>query len=248
MLKLAYKIALVTGASRGIGRASALALANEGAHVIAHYNRAGDEAQALVNEIRSMGGKAEAIGTDLAAADGAHQLAAKVREIAGKKLDIIVANAGIAKSATIAELTVEEFDKLFAVNVRAPYFLVQQLLPLLTEGSSIIMVSSIATRTVVGNLSAYSATKGAITTLVKHFAVALGANGIRVNGVAPGVIDTDMSSFTRTEEGREFVLSIQTLKRIGKADDVGPVVAFLASDDARWITGEILEVSGGSRL
>ena len=216
MPKLADKIALVTGASRGIGRASALALANEGAYVIAHYNSAGDKAQALVNEIRSMGGKAEAIGTDLAAADGAHQLAAKVREIAGKKLDIIVANAGIAKSATIAELTVDVFDKLFAVNVRAPYFLVQQLLPLLTEGSSIIMVSSIATRTVVGNLSAYSATKGAISTLVKHFAVALGANGIRVNGVAPGVIDTDMSSFTRTEEGREFVLSIQTLKRIGK--------------------------------
>src|SRR5208337_3510248 len=181
MPRLTNKTALVTGASRGIGRASALALANEGAYVIAHYNSADDEAQALVNEIRSMDGKAEAIGTDLAAADGAHRLAAKVREVAGKKLDIIVANAGVAKNATIAELTVDEFDKLFAVNVRAPYFLVQQLLPLLGEGSSIIMVSSIAARTVVGNLSAYSATKGAISTLVKHFAVALGANGIRVN-------------------------------------------------------------------
>jgi NAD(P)-dependent dehydrogenase (short-subunit alcohol dehydrogenase family) len=225
-----------------------LALANEGAHVIAHYNSARDEAQALVNEIRSMGGKVEAIGADLAAADGAHKLAAKVREIAGKKLDIIVANAGVAKSATIAELTVDEFDRLFAVNVRAPYFLVQQLLPVLTEGSSIIMVSSLAARTVVGNLPAYSATNGAISTLVKHFAVALGANGIRVNGIAPGVIDTDMSSFTHTEEGRELTLSMQTLKRIGKPDDVGAVVAFLASDDARWVTGDIIEVSGGSKL
>ncbi len=248
MPKLTDKIALVTGASRGIGRACALALANEGAYVIAHYNSAGDEANALVNELRSMGGKAEAVGTDLAAADGPHKLAAKVREIAGKKLDIIVANAGVAKVATIAELTVDEFDKLFAVNVRAPYFLVQQLLPLLTEGSCIIMVSSVEARSVVGNLSAYSATKGAISTLVKHFAVALGANGIRVNGIAPGVIDTDMSSFTLTKEGREVVLSMQTLRRIGKPDDVGPVVAFLASDDARWITGEILEVSGGSKL
>ncbi len=248
MPKLANKIALVTGASRGIGRASALALAKEGAYVIAHYNSAGDEARALVDEIHDMGGKAEAIGTDLAAADGAHKLAAKVREIAGAKLDIIVANAGVAKNATIAELRVEEFDKLFAVNVRAPYFLVQQLLPLLTEGSSIIMVSSLAARTAVGNLSAYSATKGAINTLVKHFAVALGANGIRVNGVAPGVIDTDMSSFTHTKEGREMILSMQTFKRIGKPDDVGAVVAFLASDDARWVTGDILEVAGGSRL
>jgi 3-oxoacyl-[acyl-carrier protein] reductase len=248
MPKLTNRIALVTGASRGIGRASALALANEGAYVIAHYNSAGDEARALVDEIRRMGGRADAIGTDLAAADGAHKLAARVREIAGKRLDIIVANAGIAKNATIAELTVDEFDKLFAVNVRAPYFLVQQLLPLLGEGSSIIMVSSVVARTVVGNLSAYSATKGAISTLVKHFAVALGANGIRVNGIAPGVIDTDMSSFTHTSEGREMVLSMQTLKRIGKPDDVGAVVAFLASDDARWVTGHILEVSGGSRI
>ena len=248
MPKLTNKIALVTGASRGIGRASALALANEGAYVIAHYNSAGDEAQALVDEIRGMGGRAEAIGADLAAADGAHKLAAKVREIAGKRLDIIVANAGIAKSATIAELTVDEFDKLFAVNVRAPYFLVQQLLPLLGEGSSIIMVSSVVARTAIENLSAYSATKGAISTLVKHFAFALGANGIRVNGIAPGVIDTDMSSFTHTSEGREWVLSVQTLKRIGKPDDVGAVVAFLASDDARWVTGHILEVSGGSRI
>jgi len=249
MPKLTNKIALVTGASRGIGRASALALANEGAHVIAHYNSAGEAARALVNEIRNMGGKAEAVGADLAAADGAHKLAAKVREIAGKKLDIIVANAGIAKEATIAELTVDEFDRLFAVNVRAPYFLVQQLLPLLTEGSSIIMVSSLAARTAFGNLSAYSATKGAISTLIKHFAVALGANGIRVNGIAPGVIDTDMSSsYTRTEEGREAALSVQSLKRIGNPDDVGPVVVFLASDDARWVTGDILEVSGGSKL
>jgi NAD(P)-dependent dehydrogenase (short-subunit alcohol dehydrogenase family) len=248
MPKLTGKIALVTGASRGIGRASALALANEGAYVIAHYNSAGDEARALVNEIRGIGGKAEAVSADLAAADGAHWLAAKVREIAGKKLDIVVANAGVAKNATIAELTVDEFDRLFAVNVRAPYFLVQQLLPVLAEGSSIIMVSSLAARTVVGNLSAYSATKGAINTLVKHFAVALGANGIRVNGIAPGVIDTDMSSFTHTEEGRELTLSMQTLKRIGKPDDVGAVVAFLASDDARWVTGDILEVSGGSKL
>jgi NAD(P)-dependent dehydrogenase (short-subunit alcohol dehydrogenase family) len=249
MPKLANKVALVTGASRGLGRAGALVLAKEGARVIAHYNNAHAEAQSLVEEIRGMGGKAEAIGADLGAADGAHRLAARVREIAGGNLDIIVANAGISKAATIAELTVDVFDRLFAVNVRATYFLVQQLLPVLAEGSSIIMVSSLLARSAItDNLSAYAATKGAISTLVKHFAVALGAKGIRVNGVAPGVIDTDMSTFTHTKEGREMALSVQTLKRIGKPDDVGCVIAFLASDDARWVTGDILEVGGGSRL
>jgi NAD(P)-dependent dehydrogenase (short-subunit alcohol dehydrogenase family) len=248
MAKLNNKIALVTGASRGIGRASALALAKEGAHIIAHYNSASDEAQTLVKEIQKMGGKAEAVGADLAAADGAHQLAAKVRKIAGKKLDIIVANAGIAHSCTIEEQSVEEFDRLFAVNVRAPFFLVQQLLPLLAKGSSVTMVSSLAARAAVANLAAYSATKGAISTLVKHFAAALGPKGIRVNAVAPGVIETDMSHFARTKEGREFTLSIQALQRVGQPDDVGGVVAFLASDDARWITGDIVEISGGSKL
>lgn len=249
MPKLTNRIALVTGASRGIGRAGALALAGEGAQVIAHYNNAGAEAQSLVEVIRGMGGKAEAIGTDLAAPDGPHRLAAQVREIAGDRLDVIVANAGIARSATIPESTVEDFDRLFAVNVRAPYFLVQQLLPMLAEGSSIIMVSSVAARTAINDrMSVYAATKGAVNTLVKHFAVALGPRGIRVNGLSPGVIDTDMSSFTHTKEGRETALSAQTFKRIGKPDDVGGVIAFLASDDARWITGDIIEVSGGSRL
>jgi NAD(P)-dependent dehydrogenase (short-subunit alcohol dehydrogenase family) len=246
--KLAGKIAVVTGASRGIGRASALALAKEGARIIAHYNSASDEAQKLVEEIQKLGGKAEAVGADLAAADGAHQLAAKVRKIAGKKLDIVVANAGISHSCTIEEQTVEEFDRLFAVNVRAPFFLVQQLLPLLADGSSVTMVSSLAARAAVANLAVYSATKGAVSTLVKHFAAALGPKGIRVNAVAPGVIETDMSHFARTKEGREFTLSIQALQRVGQPDDVAGVVAFLASDDARWITGDIVEISGGSKL
>src|SRR6185503_15182558 len=114
----------------------------------------------------------------------------------------LVANAGVSKAATIEEMTVEDFDKLFAVNVRAPYFLVQQLLPVLGDGSSVILVSSLGAHAAVGTLSAYAATKGAIDTLVKYFAVALGPRGIRVNAVAPGVIDTDMSHFTKSEDAR----------------------------------------------
>jgi len=137
---------------------------------------------------------------------------------------------------------------MFAVNVRAPYFLVQQLLPILGKGSSVVLVSSLAAHASVGALSAYAATKGAIDTLVKHFASALGERGIRVNAVAPGVVDTEMSSFAKTDTGRDFTLSIQALKRVAQPDDIADAVAFLASDAARWVNGDTLRVDGGSKL
>jgi NAD(P)-dependent dehydrogenase (short-subunit alcohol dehydrogenase family) len=231
-----------------MGRASALALAAAGAQVIVHYGRGVEEAEAVVTEIRRAGGRAEKVAADLRAPDGAHALATQVRSIVGDRLDILVANAGVSKSASIEETTVQEFDDLFAVNVRAPFFLVQQLLPIMGKGGSIVLLSSLAARASVGTLSAYAATKGAVSTLVTHFASALGGRGIRVNGIAPGVVATDMSSFTKTEAGRDIVLGMQALKRIAQADDIGPVVAFLVSDDARWITGDMLRVDGGSKL
>ena len=248
MSTLSGKTALVAGASRGIGRASALALAKAGAQVLVHYARAAKEAEAVVAEIRKAGGRADAVAADLAAPDGPHKLAKEVRAIVGDRLDILVANAGTSKAATIEEYTVEDFDNLFAVNVRAPFFLVQQLLPILHEGSSIILLSSLAARAVVGTLSAYAATKGAVDTLVKHFAPVLGARAIRVNAVAPGVVQTDMSNFTKTDAGRDYTLGMQALKRLAEPDDIGGVVAFLASDEARWITGDTVHVDGGSKL
>ncbi len=245
---LSGKTALVTGASRGIGRAGALALAKAGAQVLVHYGRGGAEAEAVVEEIRHIGGRADAVASDLGALDGAHKLAKQVRSIVGDRLDILVANAGVSKAATIEDTTVEDFDNFFAVNVRAPFFLVQQLLPIMSRGSSIVLVSSLAAHAVVGTLSAYAATKGAIDTLVKHFASVLGERGIRVNAVAPGVIATEMSSFTKTDAGRDYTLGIQALKRLAQPDDIGGVVAFLASDDARWISGDTIRVDGGSKL
>lgn len=199
MADLLGKTALVTGASRGIGRASALALARKGAQVLVHYGRSKAQADLIVKQIRQSGGRAQAIAADLASAESAHRIARQVREIVGDRLDVLVANAGVSKSASIEETTVEEFDHLFAVNGRAPFFLVQQLLPILGDGTSIIFVSSLAARASVGTLAAYAATKGAIDTLVKHFAVALGPRGVRVNAVAPGIVDTDMSNLTKTE-------------------------------------------------
>jgi NAD(P)-dependent dehydrogenase (short-subunit alcohol dehydrogenase family) len=251
------KTALVTGASRGIGRATALALAECGASVFVHYRSAADQANAVVAEIRDAGGDAHAISSDLTARNGPATLAERVREILGHgRLDIVVLNAGMSKAAPIETQTVEDFDSLFSINVRSPFFILQQLLTLLAEGSSIILVSSLVSRAVPGSpgqrgapfLPAYAATKGGVDSLARHLAAILGPRGIRVNAVAPGVIDTDMSNFTKTETGRDLALEMQALKRIGKPDDVADVITFLASDKARWITGANIPVDGGSKL
>ena len=256
MTTLQNKTALVTGASRGIGRATAAALARAGAHVLVHYGRSAQEAESLVSEIQAKGGRANAISADLGTPDGAALLAKQVRSIVGDRLDVLVLNAGISKAARIADYTVEDFDNLFATNVRSPFFLVQQLLPRprrRLEHHCDLFASG--PHAVVGkpgldnpSILAYASTKGALETLVKNWAAILGPQGIRVNAVAPGVIDTDMSNFTKTEAGREVTLGMQALKRIGKPEDVADVVAFLASEAARWITGASIPVDGGSKL
>jgi 3-oxoacyl-[acyl-carrier protein] reductase len=256
MFDLANKIALVTGASRGIGRATTQSLAKAGARVLIHYGHGRAEADSLVAEIRAAGGYADALQADLATPEGVTSLSTQVRNAVGERLDILISNAGIAKPATIMDHTVEDFDKLFAINVRSGFFLTQQLLPLLGQGSSIIFVSSLAGHAVPSSpgrpnapvLSAYAATKGALEALVKHWASELGPRGIRVNAVAPGVIDTDMSSFTKSETGRNFALEMQALKRIGQPSDIADVIVFLATEAARWITGACIPVDGGSRL
>ena len=204
-------------------RATAEALAKQGAHLIVHYGRAAAEADALVAGICAAGGSADAAQADLSRPEGAAALAEQVRAIVGQRLDIFVANAGVSKAAAIEEHTIEDFDNLFATNVRSPFFLVKELLPLFREGSSIVVVSSLAARAAPGNpgqpgapsLPAYAATKGALETLVKHWAAMLGPRGIRVNAVAPGVIETDMSNFTKTEAGRGSTLAMQALNASG---------------------------------
>lgn len=249
MTDLTNKIALVTGASRGIGRATASRLAEAGARVIVHYSASKAAADELVAQIRAKGGQADAVGGDLSASDAAHKLAEAIKALGIEKLDVLVNNAGVANLGAIQDQTVEDFDRHFAINVRAPYFLTQQLLPLLGEGSSVIFLSSVVARVAFDGTSAYSATKGAVEVITRNLAKELGPRGIRVNAIAPGAIDTDMAQgFIGSDEGREYVKNMQALKRIGQPDDIADAVLFLASDQSRWVDGRSLEVSGGSNL
>ena len=249
MTTLAGKTALVTGASRGLGRASALKLAQAGAQVLVHFSSGAEEAERVVAEIRKGGGRADAVGVDLAAADGPHRLAKRTREIIGDRLDILIANAGVSKAATIEDTTVEDFDRLFAVNVRAPFFLVQQLLPILHEGSCIVFLSSLAARAVVGDHPRLRGDEGRN----RHDGEAFRLRARRTAAFASTRSRRASSrprcrTSPRRENGRNFALGMQTLKRIAQPDDIGGVVAFLASEEARWITGDIIHVDGGSKL
>ncbi len=248
------KVALVTGGSRGIGRAIAQKLAEDGATVAVHYGRNGKSAEEAVAAIKAKGGKAFAIGADLTAKDAAQKLFAAF-DAEGKKaggngkFDILVNNAGIAPLVGFAETTEAQLDELLAVNVRAPFFIAQEALKRLNDGGRIVNLSSVVARLPAKGLAAYSLTKPAIDSLTKSLAFDLGTRNINVNAVAPGVIQTDMTAaFTGSKEADEGVMSGQALKRIGQGDDIADVVAFLAGPGARWITGQTIEVSGGTTI
>ncbi|MCO5967682.1 glucose 1-dehydrogenase [Actinoallomurus soli] len=249
------KVALVTGGSRGIGRAIAERLARDGAAVAVAYARDEAAARETVERIRKDGGRAFALRAQLGRhGDAAHLWAAFDAEggdhAPDGRLDIIVNNAGIGRSAPLASLTEDEFDELFAVNVRAPFFIVQQGLTRLRDGGRIINISSGAATLAMPEIIAYSATKGALDTFTLNLAKELGPRGITVNSVAPGIVDTDVNaSWLRGDpEAEAYAASVAALGRVGRPEDIADVVAFLASDDARWVTGRVVDATGGAGL
>ena len=247
---LANKTALVTGASRGIGRAIARRLAADGAHVFVHYNRSAAEADELVSEIEKNGGSAEAVAANLEDVDSVNRLISDVKSRLGDgKLDILVNNAGILEFQNLGDSDVSALDRLLAVNVRAPYQVTSGLVSSLADDARVLFTSSIVAKTVIGGATAYALTKGAIDTLTRYLAAELGERGIRVNAIAPGAIDTDMAAgFIGTDEGKTQISAMQALKRIGQTDDIARVAGFLAGPDSGWVTGQVIEASGGSRL
>lgn len=240
------KSALVTGASRGIGRAVAERLAADGADIAVHYGGNEDAANETVTRIQKAGGRAFAVQADLGADDGVDKLFAGLD---GEPLDILVNNAAATPAGPIETDTPEQFDRLFAVNVKAPYFIIQRALPLLRDGGRIITMTSVATRMALPAQTSFAMGKGALETMTFTLAQALGPRGITVNAVAPGATKTETNVPVFEAPGIEDYITQRTaLNRLGRAEDVADAVAFLASDDGRWITGQILDASGGIHL
>jgi 3-oxoacyl-[acyl-carrier protein] reductase len=247
MSDLTGKTALVTGASRGIGQAIAVRLAAQGAVVIVHFGTDQDGATATVDGIERAGGTALAVGAELGVADDVETLFAGVEAgLAGRPLDILVNNAAAPPAGPLGVTTRTEFDHLFAVNVRAPYFIIQRAVPLLRDGGRIITISSVATRMANPAQTSFAMTKGAVETMSMTLADELGVRGITVNAVAPGATRTATNGAVFDVPGlAEQIAGMTALDRLGGPDDVADVVAFLASDAARWVTGEVIDASGG---
>jgi NAD(P)-dependent dehydrogenase (short-subunit alcohol dehydrogenase family) len=251
--KLSGKVALVTGASRGIGRAIALALAREGAFVLVHGRQPSAEATAVVSEIESSGGAAAAVFADLQGDDGPTTLLQQTDTLLTQRrgdtgLDILVNNAGVIRRETIESVTHAEFDRTLGVNLRAPFFLIQQSLSRLRDGGRIINISSMGARAAFPSMAAYAPAKAGIEALTRLLAVQLGPRGITVNAVSPGLTDTAMNRVKLGTPAAEQVIATIALGRIGQPADIADVVGFVASDDARWVTGQCIEVSGGQSL
>lgn len=242
------KLAVVTGASGGIGGAIARRLAHDGAYVMLHYGTSAAAAHAVLRDIRDAGGKGEMVHADLSTLDGAAVITQELGALGVSTVDILVNNAAIAPFATLLETTQHQFDTLLNVNIRAVFELTSVLLPLMPAGSRIINIGSIATRTAFPSVIAYAATKGWVEVFTRHLAQELGPRKITANVVSPGAIDTPMSSWIREEGGIEAVNSMQALEGAGEPRFVADAVAFLASPAAEWITGNSLDVSGGTRL
>lgn len=247
MSDLMGKTALVTGASRGIGRSIAQRLAGAGARVAVHYGEDEVAAQQTVDEVTRAGGSAFSVRASLGSPGDVDELFAGLEAgLDGAGLDIVVNNAAAPPAGPMGVTTEEQFDRLFAVNVRAPYFIIQRALPLLRDFGRIITISSVAVRMANGSQTSFAMTKGAVETMTMTLANVVGTRGITVNAVAPGATrtSTNQGVFASADVVGPIV-RYTALDRLGEAEDVAEVVRFLASDGARWVTGQVIDASGG---
>lgn len=251
-MKSTQKVALVTGGSRGLGKDMAFQLAEKGMDVIITYQTKKDDAQGVVDIIKSQGRNAVSLQLDVAKSKTFDEFVNQLTDIlksefSTNKIDGLVNNAGTGIHASFADTTEEQFDSMVNIHLKAPFFLTQKLLPVLNDGSSIVNISSGLTRFASTGYDAYATMKGAVETLSKYQAKYLGSRGIRVNIVAPGAIETDFGggAVRDNQDLNAQLASLTALGRVGLPDDIGSVVAFLISDESKWVNAQRIEVSGG---
>ncbi|KLJ00377.1 SDR family oxidoreductase [Luteimonas sp. FCS-9] len=249
------RITLITGASRGLGRNTALAIARAGGDVALTYRNGEDEAQAVVAEIEALGRKARTFRLDVGDAASFPAFADALRTALQEtwqrdSFDHLVNNAGHGDTAPFGETTQAQFDRLVDVHFKGAFFLTQALLPLIADGGRIVNLSSGLTRFAYPGYAAYAAAKGAVEVLSRYLAKELGPRGIAVNTVAPGAIETDFGGGVVRDNPQvnEQLAGITALGRVGLPDDIGPMIASLLGDASRWVTGQRIEVSGGQAL
>ena len=244
MASLAGKVAIVTGASRGIGRAIALRLSQEGASVVVNYARGAEQAKDVVSAIEAAGGKALAVQADVRKTAEIRDLFDRTQETYSQ-IDILVNNAGVILYKPLAEVTEAEFDNLFAINVKGTFFACQEAAKRMAEGGRIVNFSSSTTAMLLPTYGAYVATKGAVEQLTRSLAKELGDRQITVNVISPGPTDTELFTVGKTAEQIQRFTQMTALGRLGKVEDIADVTAFLCSEQARWITGQNIRVNGG---
>lgn len=245
MASLAGKVAIVTGASRGIGRAIALRLSEEGASVVVNYARGSEQAKEVVSAIEAAGGKALAVQADVSKTAEIRDLFDRTLETYSQ-VDILVNNAGVILYKPVAEVTEAEFDNLFAINVKGTFFACQEAAKRMAEGGRIVNFSSSTTAMLLPTYGAYVATKGAVEQLTRSLAKELGDRQITVNVISPGPTDTELFTVGKTAEQIQRFTQMAALGRLGKVEDIADVTAFLCSEQARWITGQNIRVNGGT--
>jgi NAD(P)-dependent dehydrogenase (short-subunit alcohol dehydrogenase family) len=246
------KIALITGASRGLGKSTALHLAAQGVDIIGTYHSKQAEAQAVVEEIQALGGRAQMLQLDVSDSHSFDAFNVKVAQALeevfhARQFDFLVNNAGIGIYGSFAETTEAQFDQLVNIHFKGPYFLTQKLLPLMADGGRIVNVSSGLARFSMVGYAAYASMKGAIEVWTRYLAKELGPRGINVNVLAPGAIATDFGggAVRDNSELNQHLASITALGRVGEADDIGSAISMLLGDGGQWINGQRIEASGG---
>jgi NAD(P)-dependent dehydrogenase (short-subunit alcohol dehydrogenase family) len=249
------KIALVTGGSRGLGKDMALELAKKGFDIVLTYQTKSELAKEVVNEIQSLEKKAVALQLDVAVVDSFDQfvstLSATLKtEFQSENISALVNNAGTGMYASFADTSMAQFDDMVNIHLKAPFFLTQKLLPMLQDGGSVVNISSGLARFSYNGYAAYAIMKAAIESLSRYQALELGARKIRVNTVAPGAIETDFGggAVRDNKDVNAMFASITALGRVGLPHDIGSVVAFLCSEEAKWINAQRIEVSGGFHI